>query len=317
MPYRLGVPVKVIGETGLRSHDSRRWQNEPHLSVSLAYLRDVLDYLQRRAIRFYRLSGQLAPYLTHPDLPQFHHQIEECSTELAAAGDWARQYGIRLTMHPGFYMQLGSPDPARVASSVRELDAAAALMDAMGLDADGVVVIHIGGTRETRAESCARFVRQFLQLRPTTRQRIALENDDRCHSLQDVLWVQRRTGVRVVLDTLHHRCLDPAGVPLPEALAQSLTTWPADQQPKIHISSPRTAVRRVMRYGTLHWQAPLPNQHSDFIHVFEFIDLLRDARTAGLRPFDIMLEAKGKDLALLRLREQIARFAPDLAPHVV
>ena len=46
------------------------------------------------------------------------------------------------------------------------------------------------------------------------------------------------------------------------------------------------------------------------------IDLLRDARAAELRPFDIMLEAKGKDLALLRLREQIGQFAPELAPLV-
>ena len=38
--YRLGLPVKVIGAP-VRSHDSRRWQNEPHLSVSLAYVRDL------------------------------------------------------------------------------------------------------------------------------------------------------------------------------------------------------------------------------------------------------------------------------------
>ena len=35
-----------------------------------------------------------------------------------------------------------------------------------------------------------------------------------------------------------------------------------------------------------------------------------------MRPFDIMLEAKGKDLALLRLREQIGQFAPELAGDV-
>ena len=66
-PIRLGFPVKVIGEP-LRSHDSRRWQNEPHLSVSLAYLRDIFEYLHRKQIRVYRLAGQLAPYLTHPGL---------------------------------------------------------------------------------------------------------------------------------------------------------------------------------------------------------------------------------------------------------
>ena len=58
--YRLGVPVKILGAP-LPSHDSRRWQNAPHLSVSLAYLRDIIAYLDRRRIRVYRLAGQLAP----------------------------------------------------------------------------------------------------------------------------------------------------------------------------------------------------------------------------------------------------------------
>lgn len=315
--YRLGVAVNVVGEPGLRSHDSRRWQNEPHLSVSLAYLRDVLEYLHRHQIHLYRLSGQLAPYLTHPDLPHFHGQIEACTTELAAIGDLARAYDIRLTMHPGHYIQLSSPDLQRVQRSVEELAAAAALLDAMGMGEESVVVIHVGGVYEGKRESCARFVGNFTALPSATRRRLALENDDRHYGLAETRWVHQRTGVRLVLDTLHHHCVNTAQLPLVEALAHALATWPPDQQPKIHVSSPRTAVRHSVRDGITHLHAPLPNQHSDFIHPFEFIELLRDARRAGLRPFDIMLEAKGHDLALLRLREQIARFAPDLAPYVV
>ena len=63
-------------------------------------------------------------------------------------------------------------------------------------------------------------------------------------------------------------------------------------------------------------QMPLPNQHSDFLHPFEFIDLLQKAVAARLRPFDVMLEAKAKDVALLRLREQVRNFAPGLARHL-
>jgi UV DNA damage endonuclease len=57
---------------------------------------------------------------------------------------------------------------------------------------------------------------------------------------------------------------------------------------------------------------PQPNQHSDFINPFEFIHFLRRACQAHARPFDIMLEAKARDLALLRLRDQVAQHAPDL-----
>jgi UV DNA damage endonuclease len=55
---------------------------------------------------------------------------------------------------------------------------------------------------------------------------------------------------------------------------------------------------------------PRPGQHADFIAATDAISLLRAAR--GLPPFDIMLEAKAGDLALLRLRADVARLAPEL-----
>jgi len=92
---RLGFPVKVLGQPGLKSHDTRRWQNHPHLSVSLAYLRDVFLYLDRQDIRMYRMAADLAPYVSHPDLPRFHYQIDDCATELSALGAMAKSYDLR------------------------------------------------------------------------------------------------------------------------------------------------------------------------------------------------------------------------------
>lgn len=47
---RLGFPVKVLGKPGLKSNDTRRWQQSPHLRVSLAYVRDIFAYLEERDI---------------------------------------------------------------------------------------------------------------------------------------------------------------------------------------------------------------------------------------------------------------------------
>lgn len=314
-PIRLGFPVKVMG-AHLPSHDSRRWQNRPHLSVSLAYLRDIFGYLAGQQIHFYRMAGQLAPYLTHPGLPDFHRQLEECDRELADIGDLARGHSLRLTLHPGFYIQLGSPDPERVKRSVQEIIAAADLLGRMGLGGESVMVIHVGGQHGDAPASLARFVEQVNRLPDSLRDRLALENDDRLFSFTDLLWVQRRTGLRLVLDVLHHRCHNPARLPVDEALRLALATWPQGQRPKIHMSSSRTEVRLLRRAGGLRAQPPLPNQHSDFINPFEMIEILQQVSRLGLRPFDIMLEAKAKDVALLRLRAQIAHFAPELAPLV-
>ena len=313
--YRLGFPVKVVGAP-LRSHDARRWQSSPHLSVSLAYLRDIFGYLQANDIHFYRVAAQLAPYLTHPTMTQFHNQIEESAAELAATGELARAAGLRLTMHPTHYVQMSSPDELTAANARVELSAAAAIFDRMGLDHDAVIVVHVGGVYGDPQSGCERFVRNYERLPGPVRDRLVLENDDHKYSFEDCRWIHERTGVPLVLDVLHLHCLNPAVRPVGDALAAALATWPEDRIPKIHFSSPRTSPRIVERDGKEQWQAPLPHQHSDFLDPFAVIDLLRDAHAADLRPFDIMLEAKGKDLALLRLREQISQFAPELAGYV-
>ena len=84
---RLGFPVKVLGQLGLKSNDTRRWQKNPHLKTSLEYLDQILDHLARHRIGMYRMSSDLAPYATHPDMPQFHGMVRESAAELMASPD--------------------------------------------------------------------------------------------------------------------------------------------------------------------------------------------------------------------------------------
>ena len=56
-------------------------------------------------------------------------------------------------------------------------------------------------------------------------------------------------------------------------------------------------------------QPPIWTAHADYIHPFDFIRFAEETR--GLN-FDVMLEAKAKDLALKRLRRDIAFYAPEL-----
>lgn len=51
---------------------------------------------------------------------------------------------------------------------------------------------------------------------------------------------------------------------------------------------------------------PVWTGHADFIHPFDFISFWR---MVGPLDVDVMLEAKAKDLALLRLRKDLARYA--------
>ncbi|SFF49374.1 UV DNA damage endonuclease, partial [Aureimonas phyllosphaerae] len=66
---RLGFPVKVMGKPDLKSNDARRPANNPHLKVSLDYIDRILDYCGRNDVGLYRMSSDIAPYATHPDMP--------------------------------------------------------------------------------------------------------------------------------------------------------------------------------------------------------------------------------------------------------
>ena len=303
---RLGFAVKVLGEGGLPSHDARRWQSGPHLRHSLEYLTAILEYLGRHEIRMYRMTSDLAPYATHPDLPQFHTQVEECADELARVGALARELDIRLSSHPGQYIVLNSENEQVMAGAARDLEVQAALLDAMGCAPEAVVVLHVGGAQ---GDALGRFEAGFEQLSDAARARLVIENDDRTFGLRDVLELHRRTGLRVVWDILHHHCHDPDGIPDREALELALATWPGDVVPKIHYSTPKTALeerkRKVGRKTVTEWVLPQLRAHADMIDPIAFGQFLRDT-AAGL-DFDVMLEAKGKDLALLRLREQLER----------
>jgi UV DNA damage endonuclease len=306
--HRLGFAVKVLGDGGLPSHDARRWASEPHLRQSLEYATAILDRLERDDIRMYRLATALAPYASHPDLPQFHDQIRECAEPLARFGALARARDIRLSTHPGQYTVLNSERAEVRAAAVAELEVQAALLDGMGLGPEAVVVLHVGGTGGGIDAALDRFLAGFEALSERARARLVVENDDRSFALCHVLTLAERSGLRVVWDILHHRCHDPAAMSNRDALAAALATWPAGQTPKIHFSSPRldVGVRSVRNGRRVERRLVLPQlrAHADLIDPIGFEGFLRDA-PAG-RDFDIMLEAKAKDVALLRLRDQLA-----------
>jgi UV DNA damage endonuclease len=308
--HRLGFAVKLLGDGGLPSHDARRWQSGPHLRSSLQMLRAILDRLDGQDVRMYRMATALAPYASHPDLPQFHDQVRECEAQLADVGALARERGIRLSTHPGQYTVLNSERPDTRAAAIAELEVQAALLDAMGLGAEAVVVLHVGGAAGGTAAALDRFEAGFERLSERARARLVIENDDRSFGLADVLALSSRTGLRIVFDLLHHHCHDPERIPDDQALASALATWPREGTPKIHFSSPRLDVEerrvRVGRRAETRYVLPQLRAHADLVDPIGFERFLRETAPAASRDFDVMLEAKAKDLALLRLRDQLA-----------
>jgi UV DNA damage endonuclease len=304
-PRRLGFAVKVVAREGLKSNDSRRWQSGPHLSVSIEFLHRILEYLDAADIRMYRISSDFVPYATLPGQPRFHDQIRECRRELAEVGRRAAELGIRLSLHPSQYVLLNAVDPAITARGIRDVDTQAELLDAMEHGPEAVVVLHVGGAYGNKEAALARFIENHPRLSEPGRRRLVVENDDSLYTVQHVLRIHEAEGVRVVFDHQHH-LLNPGTLSIVEAARRALSTWPAGVVPKVHFSSPKLDSRVVRRGGGVVEAPPLLSQHADYLNPFEFASFLR---SVGPLPFDVMLEAKKKDAALLKLREDVRRLA--------
>ena len=316
-PSRLGFAVSVLGQPGLKSNDTRRWQKNPHLLTSIGYLDAIFSYLEKQEITMYRMSSDVAPYVTHPDMPQFHHQVAEAKTELVALGRRALGQGLRLSFHPSQYTILNSPDPELNRKSVLDVESQATILDTMEAGPEGCVVVHVGGVYGDKPAAMDRWTQSYLNLPEASRRRLVLENDDISYSADEVLELHSRTGVACIFDSHHFCCNNPARLDLGETAAKFLRTWAGRGRPKMHVSSPRTEMREVKRRNrkTKKMETvalpPLWTGHADYIDPFSFVDLIR--KFPAEAEVDFMLEAKVKDLALRRLRNDLVRYAPDLA----
>ncbi|CAN5318826.1 UV DNA damage repair endonuclease UvsE [soil metagenome] len=302
VPYRLGFAVKVLGNGGLKTSDTRRWQSAPHLRRSIELLHAAFDYLDAIDVRVYRMSSSTVPYGTLADQPQldYRRQIGECAAELTELGAKVREYGLRLSTHPGQYTVMNAINGEIAGKSLLDLEQDALLLDTINAGPEAVVVIHVGGLYGDRDSGLDRWARAYERLSERAQRRLVVEHDETAYTLEDVLELHRRTGVRVVYDLHHDRC-NRSDATLDDAYG----TWPEDVRPKVHLSSPRTELRGT-KSGL---SAPLLDQHADFATPWDLTTLLESAPG----PVDVMVEAKAKDLAVLWLRKSLVRVAPAVA----
>lgn len=192
--------IKSIEEKGLD------WVKD----LARANAKDIIPMLQWNAennIRFMRLSSEIFPFASH-SIYGYH---PDCAKEeLAEAGRVARSLNHRVTMHPGQFVQLGSPNPAVVEASIRELDVHATVLDLMGMDQDSVMIIHGGGVYGNRPVTLDRMRETIRTKLPThVRNRLVLENDEISWSAEELLPVCHEFNIPMVFD-FHHDMLRPS-----------------------------------------------------------------------------------------------------------
>lgn len=178
-------------------------------SLGLANARDVIKMLRwndKYNIKFMRLSSEMFPFASHDE---YGYKLAPFASEtLAEVGKVVAELGHRVTTHPGQFTQLGSPRKQVVDNAIRDLEYHDEMLSLLKLpdqmNRDAVMILHMGGIFEGKAETIARFKENYPRLNDSIKRRLVLENDDMGWSVHDLLPVCQELNIPMVLDYHHH-----------------------------------------------------------------------------------------------------------------
>ena len=279
-------PIKFVTTTATAMSKMQRPAALEKLSQLCLHNSDsllaALQFCADNGIGCFRVNSQILPIKTHPtcgyqvdELPEG----DEIIRRFKACGRFATKHEIRTCFHPDQFVVLNSPRLDVVEKSILELEYQAEVAEWIQAD---VINIHGGGAYGDKPKALGDFARSLDRLSARVRSRLTVENDDKTYTPADLLPICKSTGIPLVYDVHHHRCL-PDELSVEQATNYALKTW--IREPMFHLSSPIEG-----------WSGPKPERHHDFIDVTDFPECWN--------PLDLTVEveAKAKELAVLKLK---------------
>lgn len=250
-------------------------------------LEKILKWNVEHGIYFFRIGSDVFPWGNKLDVYQFPH-FKQIAQVLARCGKFIADHNMRITTHPGPFNLLASPNESVVVNTIKDLEMHALLFDLMNLSRTpfNKINIHVGATYGDKVSAAATWCKNFSRLSDGVRSRLTIENDDKASmfSVKDLHeLIHTPTGIPITFD-YHHHMFNSGDLSTETALKLAVSTW-RDVKPATHYSESKSVHENNASIN--------PRAHSDFIS--NKID------TYGL-DVDVMIEAKAKELALLKYR---------------
>ena len=247
-------------------------------------LQKIVEWNVAHGITVFRITSELFPWASEYKLeamPDF--------TEIRSVLEQIGKQQIRLSTHPGPFNKMAGSG-ATLQNTITDLEIHSQLFDLMGLAPShwNKINIHVGGAYGDKGETIKRFAQNFRLLSASLQKRLTVENDDKpgVFTVAELVPLHDLIGIPIVFDYFHHR-LNPGLQTEEEAFLSAFNTW--DVKPIFHYSSSK----REYEDSTAKKEA-----HADYLY--------EPINTYG-KEVDIVLEAKAKELAVLRYKEQFGR----------
>lgn len=246
----------------------------------------ILKYNVKNKIYFMRISSQIFPFVTHP---LYHYSLDFCDDLLKQIGNFANTNKIRLTMHQCHFNVLSSNKENVVQNTINDLNHHSDILDRMGIDKNGVIIIHGGSKADGKIASLQRLKTNILSLPQNTCNRLSLENCEISYTVEDLLPICEELQIPLTID-FHHDDLKPSSKPVEFYFERVFKIWKnRDIKPKVHVSNTSPGILKTDSITKR-------RKHSDLIEFLHEPLLTIDIE------LDVMLECKLKEQAIYKLR---------------
>jgi UV DNA damage endonuclease len=252
---------------------------------NVADLERIIDWNEEMGIKMYRMSSEMFPWATEYEFTDLK-DWNEIQKILQRCGAKATMYKQRLSFHPGPFNVLVSPKENVVLNTIKDLEVHGRIMDAMELSKTpyNKINIHCNGVYGDKQTAMDRFCTNFDKLSNSVKTRLTIENDDKAsmYSVKDLMYIHNAIKIPIVFD-YHHHSFNTGDLSERDALALAITTWPKGITPAVHYSESKALHENNIKIKA--------QAHSDYINAIP--------NTYNM-DVDIMVEAKQKDLAILK-----------------
>lgn len=254
------------------------------ITQNLDNLEQILIYNIKNNIHFYRMSSNIIPLATH-ELVNYD-ALNIFKEKLEHIGKIINDNNLRVDIHLDQYCVLNSTNKNVVNSTINIIKFYKNMLKQMNINTN--MIMHIGSSTFGKQNSIKRFINNFKLLDEEEKNLIILENDDKVFNIKDTLEICKILKIPMVLDYHHHKCNND-NLNLSEYIIEIFKTW-NNNTPKIHLSSPKN--KKECR------------SHHDYINIEDFIEFNAIVKKLK-KDFDIMIEAKEKDIALFKLIREL------------
>jgi UV DNA damage endonuclease len=244
----------------------------------------ILQWNVLRGIYMYRVSSRLIVLDNHELNTWDWVNDSDVKAYGIAIRMFCKEHNIRLSLHPDQFCVLNSHKAEVVDRTISILVHQNEVAELLGIN---IIVLHVGGVYDNKLHGLVRFMSGFHRLHDYIKAKIVVENDDKSYNAKEVLELCQALKIPMVLDIHHNNCNNDTDVS--HLIYEIHKTWDNhSDKPKVHLSSGATS--------------KTDRKHADYVTYDDFRDAL--VLLDGY-DFDIMIEAKKKELSVLDLMEVI------------